>query len=377
MKNRFRYCLKFSASLRAREHFPGAVLLMILFLPACIAQTLPSSEAPPAQASSPLAKQPITGLVAMGNPVGALRHKDPLEEVKIHPGVYSGVVINAVWMYLEPVRGGYDFSSIDDALDKIAEYNTRYPEHPVFAKLRIFGGIVAPAYVKELGGGPITVQPSRGSRVEIGLFWTEAYGDRFSALLAKLARRYDDNDLLREVCVSTAASLTAEPFIAPLSRNSNPALRAKGFNDTLYKQAIRRALDDYQVWELTAIDFPFNVFSSTDDGWVSDADFTINLMRDFKAQYGERAVISNHGLIDPLIDVANLFYPTIKELGAPIAFQTRGPQVDFDSAIKLGFKYGMTEFEVWETKDAGGHADISYDDIKGWMQLFPSSRIGD
>jgi hypothetical protein len=122
---------------------------------------------------------------------------------------------------------------------------------------------------------------------------------------------------------------------------------------------------------LTAIDFPFNVFSSTDNGWFSDVEFTTDLMREFRARYGERAVISNHGLTDPLTEGDALIYPTLRELGAPIAFQTRGPQVDFDATIKLGLEYGMTEFEVWETKEAGGRADISYDTLKRWMLLFP------
>ncbi len=331
-----------------------------------------SDGAPDADGSSPdETKQPITGLIAMGSPVGALNHEDPLNEVKIHPGVYSGVVINAIWMYLEPEKEAYDFSTIDEALAAIQTYNEQHPERPLAAKLRIFGGTVAPTYVKELGGGPITVKPSRGPEVEIGLFWTEAYGDRFAALLAQLALRYDDDPLIREVCVSTAASLTAEPFVAPLNRESNPMLREHGFNDALYKQAIRRALDDYRVWKLTAIDFPFNVFSSTDDGWVSDPEFTKILMRDFRERYGERAVLSNHGLIDPLTESSALIYPTLKELGPPIAFQTRGPQVDFEAAIRLGFEYGMTEFEMWDTVEAGGLADVSYETLQQWAGLFP------
>ena len=275
----------------------------------------------------------------------------------------------ALWMYLEPSEGVYDFSSIDEALEEIREYNAHHPQHPLAAKLRIFGGTVAPSYVKALGGGPITVQPGHGPSVDIGLFWTKAYGDRFAALLAQLALRYDREALLKEVCVSTAASLTAEPFIAPLNHTSNPLLRAKGFTDDLYKQAIRRALRDYEVWHLTAIDFPFNVFSATDDGRHSDAEFTISLMREFRELYGSRAVISNHGLSKPLTKGNALIYPAIKELGAPIAFQTRGPNMDFDAAFNLGLEYGMTEFEVWQTKEAGGRADISYDMLRKWAHL--------
>ena len=377
MQKRF-YChLNLFTHLQTREQLLGVVLLITVLLSACTAPSSPSNEVPPTHASSHLIKQPITGLVAMGNPVSALKHEDPLKEVKIHPDVYSGVVINTAWMILEPEKDLYDFSSIDDALDEIREYNAQHSEHPTYAKLRIFGGPVAPAYVKEIGGGPISVRPVRGPSVEIGLFWTVEYGNRFAALLNNLALRYDRNELLQEVCVSTAVSLTAEPFIAPLNKTSNQVLREKGFTDDLYKQALRRALDDYKVWTFTAIDFPFNVFNATDNERTPDISFTTQLMRDFRAQFVERAVISNHGLVDPLAKGAVLIYPTIKELGAPVAFQTVSPDVDFNAAINLGVDYEMTEFEMWQTKDSGGKANVSYDDLKRWTQLFSPLQTGD
>lgn len=85
------------------------------------------------------------------------------------------------------------------------------------------------------------------------------------------------------------------------------------------------------------------------------------------------ADISNHGLVDPLNAASELIYPTIKELGAPIAFQTVGPDVDFDAALALGFQYGMTEFEMWDTREAGGQADVSLAKLQEWAGLFSSS----
>ena len=377
MRNLSNSCLNFYAPFCVKACLIGVILLMGMFVSACARPAQLPGEIMPTHASSDLVKRPITGLVAMGSPVAAFKHEDPLKEVKIHPDVYSGVVINVAWMDLEPERDTYDFSSIDDALAEIREYNAQHSKHPIYAKLRIFGGPVAPAYVKKLNGGPVSVSPSHGPEVEIGLFWTSEYGDRFAALLSRLALRYDRDELLREVCVSTAASLTAEPFIAPLNKLSSRELRAKGFTDDLYKQALRRALDDYKVWKHTPVDFPFSVFISTDKGWNLDPAFSTQLMRDFRAQFGERAVISNHGLVDPLPASALSIYPTIKDLGAPIAFQTVGPQVDVDAAIELGFEYGMTELEVWQTKDAGGMADVSYDDLKRWGLYFPPLQTGD
>ncbi len=341
-----------------------------------LAALLLASTALQARSDTSTQKKPITGLIAMGSPAGVLKGKDPLSEVKAHPDVYNATVINAIWMYLEPKKGVYDFSSIDKTLSAIRKYNEQHKAHPLSAKLRVFGGPFAPDHVKKLNGGPVKVKPGRRPTVEIGLFWTKEYGDRFAALVAQLARRYDSNSLIKEVCVSTAASLTAEPFIAPLNRQSNPKLRAKGFTDDKYRQAVRRALDDYKVWKHTAIDFPFSVFIATDKRWTPDAKFTIDLMRDFRKQYGSRAVISNHGLVDPLSKGSRHIYPTIKKMGGHIAFQTRGPKVDFERALKLGRQYGMTEFEMWDTKDAGGYADISYSTLKKWSKTLQPETHG-
>ena len=320
------------------------------------------------------AKQPIVGLVAMGSPVSILKGTDPLREVKIHPKVYSAVVINVFWKDLEPEKGVYDFSSIEKILKEIEKYNKEYPKNPLSAKLRIFGGQMAPNYVKKLNGGPVQVETIRGT-VEIGLFWTEEYGDRFAMLLSELAKKYDTNPLIREVCVSTAASLTAEPFIAPLNKFSLPLLKEKGFTDEKFKQALRRALEDYKVWKFTAIDFPFSILTLTDEGRGFDKEFTVKLMQDFRETFGNRAVISNHGLNLPLTKAGELIYPAIKELGPPIAFQTVGPNVDFENVFNLGLEYGMTEFEVWDTKEAGGLADISYDTLKKWAEILQGKDL--
>jgi hypothetical protein len=316
-------------------------------------------------------KDHIIWLVAMWKPLDVLNWGDPLKELNLHPRIYKWVVINTFWKNLEKEKWKYDFSSIDNTLSKIIEYNKKYPENKITWKIRIFAWNFSPLYVKKINWWPIVVYPNKWPSVEIPLFWTKEYWDRFAELIKQLAFKYDNNPLISEITVNTASSLTAEPFIAPLNKKSKQVLHDHWFSDLLYKKALKRALEDYKVWEKTYVDYSFNSFNSSD--WNSnkiDPNFTIELMKDFKKLYKENAIISNHWLKNPLSKSASMIYPTIKELWWDISFQTYWPKVDFDSALDLGFEYWMTQFEMWQTKEAWGYADISFEELKKFSSLF-------
>ena len=320
-------------------------------------------------------KPPLSGLVAMGS-VNDLRKGifDVLKEVRVHPDIYSGVVIHTTWGALEPEQGVYDFSTIDKALSDIAQYNKAHPSRPIFAKLRISKAINPPEWVLKLAGGPVTIVLNNGQKIQVGLYWTEEYRNAWSALQQKLASRYDDNILIREVCVNSGAMITDEPFIAIFNKATIANLKAKGYTDAAFKATLKNALDDYAYWKNTAIDYSFNVLREIDSGKpVNNMDFTLSLMRGFRERYGERAVLSNHGLHEKLSKGALPIYNLFAELGAPIAAQTKGPSDLTDRTIETGLNYGVTEFEIWVSKDAGGYADYSKADLERWAQMIQSA----
>ncbi len=315
-------------------------------------------------------KEHITWLVTMWKALDEYNNWNKLKELYIHPEVYDGVVINTFWNKLESEKNKYDFSSIEDTLKEIEKYNKKYPNNKVLAKIRTFAWTFSPKYVKKLNNWPITVYPNNRPSVEIPLYWTKEYGDRFAKLIKKLAEKYDNNPLIAEITVNTASCLTAEPFIAPLNKKSKEELHKFWFNDSLYKAALRRGLEDYKVWKNTWVDFDFNTFVLSDWKFNElDPDFTIQLMKDFKKQYWANWIISHHWLQDPLTKSARYFYPTIKELWWSVSFQTVWPKVDFNSAIILWLEYWMTQFEMWQTKEAWGYADIWIKKLKEWSEL--------
>ena len=320
-------------------------------------------------------KPPLSGLVAMGS-VSDLRKGvfDVLKEVRVHPDIYSGVVIHTTWGALEPEQGKYNFSTIDKALSDITQYNKEHPLHPIFAKLRISKAINPPEWVLKLAGGPVNIVLNNGQTIQVGLYWTEEYRNAWKALQQKLASRYDDNILIREVCVNSGAMITDEPFVAIFNKATIANLKAKGYTDAAFKSTLKGALDDYACWKTTPIDYSFNVLREIDSGKpVNNMDFTLSLMREFRERYEERAVLSNHGLQETLSKGAIPIYNLFAELGAPIAVQTKGPSNLTDKTIKTGLKYGVTEFEIWVSKEAGGYADYSKADLERWAQMIQSA----
>jgi len=316
-------------------------------------------------------KHALKGLVSMGS-TGDLRKGkfNVLKEANTHPGIYSGVVIKATWGELEPQKDVFDFSPIQNALSDIENYNKLSPEHKLGAKLRISATINPPDWVLNLANGPVEIVINQSVSYNIGLFWTEEYHQAWRELQLKLAESYDTNSLIQEVCVTSPAMATDEPFVTIFNQATIQNLHQKGFTDNDFRQALKNAINDYSCWEKTLIDFSFNTYRKIDTGIpVTDTVFAIDLMRTFKNSYEERAVLSNHGLQENLTAGALPIFVSFLELGGDIAAQTKSPNDLTDQTFKIGLKYGVSEFEIWDSKEAGGYADFTMDDLKHWQSI--------
>jgi hypothetical protein len=316
-------------------------------------------------------KQALKGLITMGS-VGDLRtgNFDVLKEVTVHPEIYSGVVVRATWGELEPQRGVFNFSSIQNALYAIENYNSMHPNHKLGAKLRISATINTPDWVLNLANGPVEVIINQTISYNIGLFWTTEYRLAWKELQEELAEVYDTNLLIQEVCISSPAMATDEPFVTIFNTETIQNLQQKGFTDNAFKIALEGTLDDYSCWEHTLIDFSFNTYREIDTGIpVNDDNFAIDLMRAFKNRYAERAILSNHGLQENLTSGAIPIYQTFQELGGAIATQTKAPDNLTDQSFIIGLNYGVSAFEIWDSQEAGGYADFNLNDLQRWKSL--------
>ncbi len=345
------------------------IFLMLLFTISCKRQ---SNQ----QVDESNKKHALKGLVTMGS-VSDLRNGvfDVLKEAKVHQDIYSGVVIRATWGELEPLRGTFDFSPIQKALNDIASYNMAHPNHKLVSKLRISTIINPPAWVLNLANGPVEIVINQSLSYYIGLFWTPEYRDAWRELQLKLAEVYDANPLIQEVCVSSPAMATDEPFVTIFNQSTIQNLHEKGFTDEAFKLALEGTLDDYSCWKQTLIDFSFNTYRKIDSGVpLNDTLFAINLMKSFKNRYGNRAILSNHGLQENLTEGALIIYHAFQELGGAIATQTKSPDDLNDQTFRVGLNYGITEFEIWDSRDAGGYADYTMDDLYRWEEMINGNK---
>ena len=316
-------------------------------------------------------KHALTGLVTMGS-TQDLRNGnfDVLKEARVHPDIYSGAVIKATWGALEPQRGVFDFSSIRKALSDIAGYNNRHPDHKLGAKLRVSATIHPPDWVLNLANGPVEIVVNASVSYDIALFWTVPYREAWHELQLKLAETFDTDTLLQEVCITSPAMATDEPFVTIFNPSTIHNLQQKGFTDEAFQQALKGTLDDYSCWKKTFIDFSFNTYRKIDSGVpVNDMDFTIGLIKAFKSRYGKRAVLSNHGLQENLTAGALSIYQTFLALGGDIAAQTKAPGDLTDQTFRVGLQYGVSEFEIWDSREAGGYADFTLNDLIRWKNI--------
>lgn len=287
-------------------------------------------------------------------------------EAAVHPGLLAGMAVNLRWADLEPARGVFDFSPLDRALAAIEAGNRAHPGHAARAKLRVFAGPSAPAWVFDATGGPIEVT-AHDRTVPIPHFWTAAYRTAWRGLQNALAAHADADPRLGEVAISSCATVTDEPFIAPLSRDNLPALRQAGYSDAAFRACLAGAADDYAAWRLTPLDFPFNPFRATDGGRpVPEPDFAPRLMEDVRARLGGRVVLSTHGLTASVPPAAQPIYEALRRLGPPIAFQFFAPRTDFDQAVETGAPFRPTELEIWQSREAGGLATESEPQLLAW-----------
>jgi len=326
-------------------------------------------------ADEPRIKPAIRGLVSMGAFKFVGSGGDPvntLEPIKAKAGIFGGLVVVASWTQLQP-EGPDDFDSrvIDDAMKEVRDYNAEHKDKPLSVRLRIWGGFKAPPWVLKLGGPPIKAVHKNKNR-RLGRFWSPEYRKAWANLQEKLAERYDSWPLIREVSMTSCMSFTAEPFYSPNEDAVQEPIREAGFNEKVYKDCLKHALDDYDAWKATRVVLSVNPVRTRPDQGPGDPDFTMDIMRECRKRLGVRCVFDNHNLDTKYPRPLRPLYALMKELGPEIAFQTGGTNPDdFDGTIKLGVEMGATSIELWQ--DYRGFPTVPDKDLKRWAKMIEAN----
>ena len=297
-------------------------------------------------------KQPLRGLIAMGD-ISFHRVDDgvpdnSLQYIYDKPGILDGIVLNVTWDQLEPKPNAINTSVIDKALANVRTYNKKYPKTPLGVRLRVWAGPNAPKWVKKINGPSVTIQYS-SVPITIGRFWNTHYGNAWHKLQVELAKKYDNDPLVREVGMTSCSSVTSEPFIFAGGAVSLKKMHTAGFTDGKYINCLMRAPRDYLAWQNTLVEFPFDPFRYSDSGKPHPStQMTVKIMRAWRKAMGQNGVLSNHALPGPAPITPPAVYAAIKKLGQPIAFQFKYSKgMDWDATVRYGLSLGAGSIEIW------------------------------
>jgi hypothetical protein len=359
-----------------------------------LAAAIPASHAPAATARptpAPQVKPQITGLVDKGSSVGytlrtAFPTADP-NEVAPDASAFSAIVVNETWGRLEPTRGQLDFTPLQRSLAAVQSYNRVHPTDPLAVKLRIFGGFTAPGWAKTLDGPPISLTPAGQRPGTLGRWWESDYRSAWSFFQHALAARYDSDDLVQSVAVTSCATLTGEPFVISPSPAFISALEADGWSSAAEQRCLAGAFSDYSGWTHTPIEFSFNPFNSVTPGTTRlthDFSVTEQIMKqcaDLSQSTGRSCILANHAL-DATSASTDRSAPVYAEIDTlftadhgtrdgsrvPVDFQTNSPDTFGGcEAIALAVRHHAQSLELWPpAKGFAGFSAFSPGTLRGW-----------
>jgi hypothetical protein len=353
----------------------------------------PASAGPSAHR---VVKPVLSGLILMPNQEAYL-HGLPFPTVD--PGVlgsdgqaFAGTAVDVGWSQLEPTDGRYDWAPLDASLAAVKAYNGDHPSSPLGVKLRVVGGYDAPSWATGLGGGPITI----GDRAHgaapgtLGRWWTAPYRAAWSTFEHALARRYDANPLIRMVQVTSCATTTQEPFIAPGRPVDRATLRTDGWTTADEESCLSGAFADYSGWHHTTIDYPVNTFRTELNGrGTADTKFPTQIATECATSSthgGPACVIDNHGLRDSsatspgsswlfaLVDQLWREHPTTTQ----VAFQAYSPNTGDCAAVAVAVTHHARSVELWAPSPLGsgfqGFRSVPTATLVGWDRALRSGR---
>jgi hypothetical protein len=299
-----------------------AVLVLVIQVAAC-----GSTTPPPTSTGTPTTSPTISPTPEQLKPVlrGLLDRGGPPTPAFVH--LVGGYVVNVHWSDLQLGPGApiTPNNAIDRAITQVHSMNAA--DHTSLGlKLRIFAGIWAPSWAKNLGGPPVAVtDPVSGGGGTIGRFWTPSFGSAYAAFESELATKYDNVPEIREVTISRCTTVFAEPFIRD---TANPAtvqvLLAAGYSLAADETCQQQEITAHLVWRHTHSDLSFNPYQviRADGSAGTDEPFTESMMAYCRQSLGRACVLENNSLRSTVGGTFAAMYSAMQALGAPISFQT-------------------------------------------------------
>jgi hypothetical protein len=267
----------------------------------------------------------------------------------------DGIVVQVEWAHLQPEPWGeiVENSIIDQAIAAIEQWNSNQPDHPLYIKLRVFSGIYAPAWVADTTNGFMVYYKNGKEGMLPKYWWANRYRPLWEDLQLKLAAKYDEVDIIREVAVSGVMTHNAETMwrnpgdlSRPDGRANIDVMQENGLTMAKDEAALKWQIDAMSaVWKKTHIALAMNMWKDYENNWAAKPAFVEDLIEHMLEVCGTRAVIGNNsiGLADTTNDDANdpgdvLYYlkQAFETSGAKIYIQTETVADRIHEAILYG-----------------------------------------
>jgi hypothetical protein len=236
----------------------------------------------------------------------------------------TAFVVNVSWAELQPAPDGPLTANnpIDQA---ITAARTLGPD--VGVKIRLLAGVDDPNWVKQLDGGPVSVNSAADAAGgTIGRFWTPDFGAAYDDLWSKLAAKYDSVPEVREITVARCMTVFDETFLRDTADSTSvDHLLAAGFTIAADETCLEDEIAAGSDWKHTRIGVAFNPYQEVLPGGAQRTDeaFTESMMQFCRATLGAQCVLENNSIRWPPMAAAYTnMYAEMATLGAPISFQT-------------------------------------------------------
>lgn len=262
------------------------------------------------QLKSSTTKERLKGFVLRGDAdghVGRRNHFDNPNTSEYNFGQYvDGIVVQVEWAHLQPEPRGeiIENNIIDQAIDAIETWNASNPDNPLAIKLRVFAGIYAPAWVADSTNGFMVYYKNGKEGMLPKYWWGKRYRPYWEDLQNKLAAKYDDLDIIREVAVSGVMTHNAETMWRNPGDNNRPDGRRN--IDVMIENGLTLAKDEdalkWQVtaaagaWKKTPIALAMNMWKDYENNWASKPSFVEDLIDHIILVCGSRGIVGNNSI---------------------------------------------------------------------------------
>ena len=178
----------------------------------------------------------------------------------------DGALLMFTWTQLEPTKGGYNWSTLDSAIQPWAAAGKKFAIRVQTASSVKYNaawnsntnGSATPAWV--YADGARSVKETDGSVLPV--YWDAAYQQDLNGFITAMAARYDANPNL--AFVEAASGFDGESFVDGTSNSSKLALwQSVGYTDSLWQSTT------FAIWDLYRRAFTVPVAPELKGGQIS------------------------------------------------------------------------------------------------------------